>query len=491
MGLQDGRSYIASLRDGREVWLDGERVADVTRHPALRETIASLAELYDLQHDPALAERLTYRDEETGERCAVAFQLPRSRADLARKRDAYRIWAEASCGHLARSPDYVNGNVMTLAEAAEFFGRYERSWADNVLRHHQRVRRGDVFSTHALNNPTADRSRAVSRQERPDATLHVVRETDAGAVVRGAKLLATLSPMAQELMVLNSRALQPDEDRYALAFSVPIATPGLRLICREPLNRNAGAFDHPLAFRYDEMDALCVFEDVLVPWERMFIYRNVEACNALRRETSFRYHAAHQSLTRGLVRLEFTLGVAIRAVELVGSGDVLHVRQRLGTLLSYTHLVDGALALSEERCEPSPYGTVRPAFAPLQSARNLFPRFYAEMLDFIKDASASALIALPAERDFESPIADLVDTYYRGANTGAREKTALFKLAWDLSCDGFGQRGDLYERFYAGDTYLNTAAFYADYPKERLTTPVKRFLERGGGSRSEAAPGGD
>src|SRR5919197_2673024 len=270
MGIRTGRELLESLRDDRQLFIDGERVADVTTDPRFAAAARSLAELYDMQHDPALVDRMTFASPADGARVGLSFIEPRSVEDLIRRREMVKIWMDASCGMFGRSPDFLNVMLTGLAAAAAEFGKTDKRFADNLRDYPELARERDLCMTHTLLNPQVDRSRPVERQEK-DLAAKIVKETDAGIIVTGARMVSTLCAYSDDLLVLPSTFLATNADAapYAFAFAVPVATPGLRFICRPSVvHQNAASvMDYPLSSRLDEGDGLAVFDDVLVPWD--------------------------------------------------------------------------------------------------------------------------------------------------------------------------------------------------------------------------------
>jgi 4-hydroxyphenylacetate 3-monooxygenase len=233
MPARTGAAYLAGLRDTREIWFAGERVADVTAHPWLGRVARTLAGLYDLQAAPGYAERLTYPSPTSGAPVSLAFLQPRSVDDLVRRRGMFQTWAEQSGGMLGRTPDYLNAILTGFASAALFFARNGPAYAARVVAYYEWCREHDPCATHTLLDPQSNRARTQTNQPDPTAPLHVVGESTAGLVVSGARTLATLAPYADELLVYpsTSRITASDAPRYAFAFAIPVATPGLKFLC--------------------------------------------------------------------------------------------------------------------------------------------------------------------------------------------------------------------------------------------------------------------
>ncbi|MBX5492218.1 MAG: 4-hydroxyphenylacetate 3-monooxygenase, oxygenase component, partial [Chloroflexi bacterium] len=317
MPVRSGAEFLAGLRDGREVWLHGERVPDVTAHPLLGRCARTLAELYDLQHDPMLRSRLTYASPTTGDPVGLSFIQPRSVDDLVRRREMFWVWADHAHGMLGRSPDYMNAILAGCAMAADYFGRGGAEYAERLVAYYEWFRERDLCATHTFGTFRPNRARGEAQQEDPTVPLHIVGESAEGLVVSGARNMATLAPFADEMLVFPApmKWQAGDADRYALAFAVPIATPGLRLLCRESFDYGRPLADHPLAGRYEEMDCVAIFHEVVVPWERVFIKGDAGLCNGLFRETHAFDHGIHQFLVKDWVKAEFILGVAALVAE--------------------------------------------------------------------------------------------------------------------------------------------------------------------------------
>ena len=238
MPARTGAKYLAGLRDAREVWCNGERIQDVASHPLLGRTASTIAELYDLQHDPGARDTLTYASPSSGERVGLAFVQPRSADELAQRGRMYRRWAEHSLGLFGRAPDYPNTLLTGFAMAAPFFAENGPEYPDRLLRYYEWCRENDVCITHSLVDPQVNRARSQAEQADPGVALSIVGESAAGLVVSGARMLATLAPYADELLIVPSpsRVRPTEAARYAFAFAIPLATPGLRLVCRPSLD---------------------------------------------------------------------------------------------------------------------------------------------------------------------------------------------------------------------------------------------------------------
>ena len=484
MGIRTGAQYLAGLRaKPRDVWIRGKRVADVAAHPAFAKPAAHIAALYDMQHDPALQDALTYVSPTSGNRVGTAFMMSTKAEDLVKRRRAFQIWAESSFGLLGRSPDFLNTTVMAFAESPGVFEEMGPRFARNIRDYYEYARENDIFLTHALITPQTDRSKGSKDQA--DAFMHmgVVRETPEGLVMRGARMLATHGPIADEVIVYHLPGVKPGEEAYATAFAIPVDTPGVRMICREPFDEGGrSAFDHPLATHFEEPDALLIFDDVLVPWHRVFLHGNVDLANRMYTETALRNHTAHQTGVRAIAKMQLAVGVAMTVAETVKANGFLHVQEMLGEIVGYIELAKSCVIRAEVEFEHTAAGTIRAGFTPLQTLRSLMSKAYPRIIEVLQIVGAGGLLMMPTAADFASEVGDDVRRYYRGAgDTSSEDRVRIFKLAWDLAGDAFGMRAMQYERYYAGDPVRVTAGNYLSYAyKHECEALVAKALALGG-----------
>ncbi|SVC99948.1 uncharacterized protein METZ01_LOCUS352802, partial [marine metagenome] len=202
MPARTGQEYINGLKEHpREVWIDGERVEDVTTHPALRNGVKSVAALYDMQHDPEMREEMTYASPTTGDPVGLSFMIPQTVEDLELRRNMMTRWAWASCGMMGRSPDFLNVIFAAWAGASDFFAQDRPEFKQNVSNYYEYVRENDLTLTHALLNLQRRRGASATDTVSEEVALTVVKETGAGVVLRGSRLLATLGPISDELAI--------------------------------------------------------------------------------------------------------------------------------------------------------------------------------------------------------------------------------------------------------------------------------------------------
>ena len=240
MGARTGREFLDRLSAANvHVEIMGETLTGgVAGHPAFGNVVRSYAELYDMQRDPAYRDVLTYPSPLTGDPVATSFLIPKVAGDLAKRHQAFGIMAGRSMGMLGRTGDYLNSALMALAAAGGWFAQAGRPFGENLTRYYERVREQDLLCTHTLIPPQANRALSASQQGGGALMAHIVREDDNGIVIRGARMLATIGPFADELLVFPSTVLRstPEDKQYSFACAVPNDAPGLRYICREPMD---------------------------------------------------------------------------------------------------------------------------------------------------------------------------------------------------------------------------------------------------------------
>ncbi len=481
MPARTGAEYIKGLQEQeREVWLRGERVKDVTTHPALCNGMRSIAELYDMQRRPDLSDRMTYVSPTTGDRVGLSFIVPRTREDLEARREMMLHWARATCGMMGRSPDFMNVTFAAWGAAAEYFGRNRPEFAENMRRYYEYIREHDLTLTHALINLQRRRDTSGAFALEEGTALHMVRETDAGIVVRGARILATLGPLSDEIAVYSPRLARMTETHnpFALNFAIPCGTPGVKFLCRESFDLGRSHFDHPLGSRFEEMDCVVFFDDVLVPWERVFLLGDVDLVNGAGVTTHSSMHSAHQNAVKNLAKCEFVLGTALLMTETLGNAHLPHSEERLGELMMYTELTRAAMRAAEADAELDEWGVMCPARLPVEITRNLFMTAYPRMAEILQLLGSSSFMIIPSETDFESALAPDIEQYLATDASGARDRVKLFRLAWDIAGSAFGSRQVLYERFFASDPLSRARLLHSLYPKEPVMERVREFLGR-------------
>jgi 4-hydroxyphenylacetate 3-monooxygenase len=468
--MRSGSDYLKSLNDGRHIVLDGETVADVTSHPALREAAQSLANLYDIARAPERREAMTFSSPRTGDPALRAYQIPHSHADLAARRRFSETWAEATFGLMGRTLDHVAGFLCGFAATPGLFAVAGQRFADNVTAFYERARDEHLYLSYAIVPPQIDRSKPAHKQSDPTLHAGVVKERDDGIVISGAQQLATAAIYSDYLYLSCIHPLQPGDENYANGLVVPISAPGLKLYPRRSFAAlAANSFDYPLSSRFDETDSYVVFDNVFVPWEHVFIYRNLEICRDQWWKTPAHLYGNHQAQARYVTKLRFMIGLAKRLNEMTGNDTNPAVGTAMGELAALVSVYENMLLAHEVTATVDADGVLWPSRTTLYSAMALQSELNGRMLEIIRELAGSAMITLPSSlHDFDKPDAARdIERYMRSASTGAKERMALLRHAWDFIGTEFGSRHQQYEKFYGGASFLikqNVNRFY-DYKR--------------------------
>lgn len=487
MALMSAADYTNSLRDGRTVLLDGRRVDDVTTDPAYRRAVESIGRLYDLASDPAHAETMTFATE-SGARANRIWQLPQSYGELVERRRALEAWSIEHVGFMGRAPDHVASCISGMYMGIERFEAYDPNRAKALADYYHYARDNDLYLSYVIINPQADRSKAAADQADPFLTAGVVDETSEGLVIRGAKMLGTGAVLSHEVLVTCIQPLTPDDVAYAVSFVVPIGTPGLTLLSRRSYEAAAtSVFDAPLASRFDENDAILYFDDVVVPWERVFVDRDVKMTLAQFHETPAHVFQNYQAQVRLAVKMKFLTGLAHRIVATNGLFPIPQVRETLGQLAAEANMVESLVAAMEAR--GSMHGDF---FVPdrhtLYTAQVLTQQLYATFVGRIRDLAGGGLIMLPSSiHDYESDeVRRLIGKTQQSPVASSDERVKLFKLAWDAIGSEFGSRHQQYEMFYAGATFVTKGHSFRTYDWDAAGAMVDTVLA----ATPDPTPGG-
>jgi len=482
MSARTGREFLERLSAARvHVEIMGETVTGgIPDHPAFRNVVRSYAELFDMQHDPEYRDVLTYPSPTTGDPVATSFLVPRTPQDLAKRYAAFQLWAGRGLGMLGRTGDYLNSALMALGAAHEWFAQAGPGFGENIRNYYEMVREQDLLCTHTLVPPQANRAVTASQQAGGSLMAHIVREDDDGIVIRGARLLATIGPFADELLVFPSTVLRnsPEDKQYSFACAIANDTPGLRYIAREPMDYGRPRHDHPLGSRFEEADAIVVFDDVHVPYERCFVLGDPELCNGFYTQTSAVVHMTHQVLARTTAKTAYILGLVSLLTEAIGIEQFQHVQADVAEVIATLETLRAFARAAEADAAVNDHGVLTPAWPPLNTARNLYPRLYQRFPEILRKLGASGLMALPTEADVTGPAAADIATYLQAAMLGGAERVKLFRLVWDTCISAFAGRQALYEYYFFGDPVRMAGAYVASYDREPYKAAVRAFLDR-------------
>jgi len=476
-----GQQYIDGLRDGRAVYIDGQRVEDVTTHPAFRQAVRSVARLYDLAADPANAD-VMLADSPYGEApINVAHMIPRSKADLEHRQGGLRRWSESTFGLMGRSPDHVAGFFAGFAGNAGVFARAGQEYADNVVNFHKKMCREDLYLAYVIVPPQIDRSKPAHQQADPHLYAGVKAERDGGIVIQGAQMLGTGMALADYVHLSTIFPLRPGDENYAISLAVPVGTPGVKVHSRRGYAAGAtSTFDYPLSSQFDETDSLVVFDDVFVPWENVFVYRDLDLVQAQWWETPAHILGNNQAQVRFATKLDFLTGLAHRVAAMNGVAELPPVRGTLGELAAHATLVSGLVHGAVQNCTIDEYGVARPGHAESYANMTLQSEVYPKVLGMVRELCGGGLIQLPSSvEDFRSEdVAATIETYIQSPGVAAVDRVKLLKLVWDLVGSEFASRHVQYEMFYAGAPFVVKMRMFQNYDFDQADALVESALER-------------
>jgi 4-hydroxyphenylacetate 3-monooxygenase len=475
--LMTGEDYLESLRDGRRVYIGGELVDDVTAHPAFRNAARSFAAIYERKRASENRDVMTF--EEDGETFSSYFLLPKTPEDLARRFETHRRIASWTYGLIGRSPDnfpsYVSGLVMDPA----MFDRIRPGFGDNIRNYYRHMRRDDVFVSHTVTNPQGWRAANPAEPPRTTPTLRVVDEDDRGVTVNGLKMLGTASVFCHETWCGNLQPVAPGQEKESITCVVPLNAPGVSIWSRKPYERYAvSEFDNPLAARFDESDSAVLFENVKVPWERVFCHDNVEMTRAIYVRTPGHAQANHQANVRFLEKLKLIVGVAQKLADVNNVGHIPAVQFTLGRLAAMEATLEGLIMgqISCGEAQVPGYHTVNRRY--VYAALHWCTNHHAEICDVVRELMGAGVFQMPADASVltNPETRGAFETYWSTPGQSAQERMKLFKLAWDLLGSDFAGRHMQYEKFYAGPSFVMNTYSYLTAPWKEWTATVDTLM---------------
>ncbi|HKA72888.1 MAG TPA: 4-hydroxyphenylacetate 3-hydroxylase N-terminal domain-containing protein [Xanthobacteraceae bacterium] len=475
--LMTGQDYLDSIRDGRCVYIGGERVEDVTTHPAFRNAAHSFAMIYDRKRAAENRDVMVCEDE--GDTFSTYFLLPHTREDLARRFETHRRIAAWTYGLIGRSPDNFPSYVSGLATDPALFDSIRQGFGDNIRSYHRHMRRNDIFVSHTVTNPQGWRPVNPAEPPRQSPTLRVVAEDDAGVTINGLKMLGTASVFCHETWCGNLQPLVPGQEKESITCAVPLNAPGVSIWSRKPFERYAvSEFDNPLAARFDESDSAVLFENVKVPWERVFCHDNVEMTRAIYMRTPGHAMANHQANVRFLEKLKLIVGIAARLAEMNNVGHVPAVQFALGKLAALEATLEG-LIMGQINCGEAQvpgYHTVNRRY--VYAALHWCTNHHAEICDMVRELMGAGVFQMPADASVlaNAETREAFETYWSTPGWPAAARMKLTKLAWDLLGSDFAGRHNQYEKFYAGPSFVMNTYSYVTAPWKEWTGSVDALM---------------
>ncbi len=467
-GLRSGQQYIDALKnDGRRVFLDGEEVSDVTSHPAFEEAVRSIADLFDIAHDPANRDVMSYTSPATGEPVNVIWRMPKTTEELSIWRGAVEKWSESNFGLIGRGPDHVAGYFSGWASAPEIFDDGSgRDFAGNMIRFYEFLRDNDVYITYTVVPPQIDRSKPAHGQSPPDLYAGVTEERDDGIIIQGAQMLGTGAALSDYVNLSTISPMQEGDDNHAINVAVACNAPGVRILSRRSYASAASSvYDYPLATRFDETDAFVIFDNVFVPWEQVFVYKNMDICLRQWWETPAHIMGNNQAHIRFTTKLRFMMGVVHRVAEMNGVLDNRAVQAQIAKIAAYACLYEGLLEAQFATAATNAKGYVEPGYQAHYAAEGWQSDIYPKMLNLMREICGGGVIQLPSSAaDFGNPeIRKDLERYIQSPGYPAEERVKLMKLAWDLIGSEFAGRHDQYEKFYAGPPFITQRRIFDYY----------------------------
>lgn len=448
MGARRGHEYVAGLKDGREVWYGAERI-DITEHPVFAGSVKGMADYFDYQWEHQ--DDCLFPSPETGDLISVAHLRPRSAQDIGRRHVAFERFARYSVGMLGRTPDYVN---VVLAGHVSRTDLWEKAsspvYHERIAAYQKMVAEQDLALTHTIVHATIDKSIGELDGANADLTLQVVDRTDEGVVVRGAKLLATLGPIADECYVYPATPIKPGYEKYAISFAIPMNAPGVVVVCRDHYGVDQSVEDRPFSSRFDEQDGVVIFDDVLIPHERVFIDGELDLYNSVNQGTATG-NTQQQTAIRSAVKLEFAYDLLVEVARTTGQDARPDVVQMLGEVHAYLGITRALIHSAEARSSDWGGGAWF-LHDDIGLLRNIMSEWMIRVNDIIKSIGSHNLLATPTQAAFDDPrLGPLLERYLPGAkDVSARERARIMRTAWDFAGSALGSRIELYERFYLG-----------------------------------------
>ncbi|MYH76336.1 MAG: 4-hydroxyphenylacetate 3-hydroxylase [Acidimicrobiaceae bacterium] len=486
--MRTGDSYVESLRDGRNVILDGVPVEDVASHPAFSAGVRTVARLYDFAADPANRQLMTYESPTDGRPVNLSWLVPRSVDDLRRRRLAIEAWSELSFGYLGRSPDHVASFFAGFSGSLDTFAKAGDRYAENVQRFYEWARDEDLYVTYTIIHPQIDRSKGPHEQYEPNLYASIARSSEDGVVVRGAQMLGTGTLMSDYLFVSSIQPLPPGADDYGLSVAIPVNHPRLRIYPRRPYGRDiTAAGDYPLSAAYDETDALVVFDDVDVPAEHVFVDRDRDITLAQFNRTPAHLLGNTQAQIRYAVKMRFLAGLASQLAEWSGQAKDRNFQLSLARVAAQASVPYGMVLAGEYNATIDGNGVARPDPEMLYAAMTLQPALYRDITYALREMTGGTTIQVPSSVSaWDDPVtrADF-ERFVRWPEVDAEHRVALLKLVWDAIGSEFASRHFQYEMFYAGSASVVQGRLYRNYDWERARSMVLRCLAETPGPHRE------
>ena len=427
MGLKTAAEYRASLNDGRVVYWGGEKITDITTHPRFQVPIEVAAKDYAYD-DPALRDLLTYETED-GSLAHRVYQVPRTTEALEKR---------IELGRQMSIVGGVTGVYMALLQIKDRLAAVNPQFAENIETMYRYARDNDLRAAEVITDAKGDRSKKAHQQIDPDLYVRIVERRNDGIVVRGAKLHITGAALVHELVVMPTKSMREDEADYAVAFSIPVNAPGVRIINRSFAPAELNEFDYPASAHHSMPEGFVVFDDVFIPWDRVFLAGEWQLAGAfaaalgLWERTLGLVMAAHEA--------ELMVGLADLVTEAQGKERDPHVQDAISELICYAEMIRMGIEYSVQHYESTPDGMLHPNTLGINCTKYYYATNFHQMVKQLHDVAGGLVITLPEEADLRHPEAGAYLRKYLAAkpDTDIEQRMRVFTLIRDMTADALG-----------------------------------------------------
>ncbi len=459
--IRTGNEYRSSLQDDREVYINGERVKDITTHPQFKPLIDVRARIYDMQHEKATQDVMTF--EANDERFPVGNQIPTKQEHWSAKRQAVDTVMKKIKGVVTRVGDETVGEMWSLADGAEILNEIDSRFSANIKNHIQLAVEQDPFHVSANTDPKGDRSLRPQDQD-PDMLTHVVKETDEGIVIRGAKY-ETAAAYSNQAFMKPTIANWGDAtySDYALGCIVKMNAPGVKHICRAGFQNEGSIEDYPLSHRFDEIDTLMVLDDVLIPWEDVLFYQHTRAAVFIR-STLHRYSAL-PFVQRLITYADMMIGAALWNVKQTGLDKQPAVQEKLAQLAVYREGINAHLTACIAMAEQSPGGFLMPNQSLLMTGRVHAVSQLPAMMHIARELCGGQICVTPDHATFEGEDTGpwMKKFYTINERWDSEDRRKLLAFARDLLNSGYAGHRLTFHLFAQSPPFAHLAAVYRNF----------------------------
>ena len=464
MALMTGQQYRESLRDGRQVFVSGKKVEDVTTHPAIKPMVDTMARLYDLQHDPRYKDVFGFVNEE-GELCSRVYKCPDTIEDLRNRREMTAAILNEVSPVIDRFGDETVTPLFVMKDRKALLDKYDKRYYRNAVGWLRKLQRNNWFLTSGNTDPKGDRSKQPYQQDDPDMFTRVVEEREDGIVIRGAKFETGACYAHAAFVKPTVGAWVPENTDYAVACIVPLNSPNLRHICRAPHFDQPNAFDKPLSSQFDELDTLIVFDDVFVPWENVIFSRKPELAALIRQD--LHNWASQGFLNRAYAKADTLVGAALLLTEHTGLANVPPIREKVSLLMGYRETIRAFIHASEAEHQISESGMVMPNLSIQNAGRVYASSHFYEMSQILRDLAGGTAVMQPDQAMLDSPeTGPDVKKYFRIGKVSAEDRLKALNLAAELTASSFAGRMCAYAMFAESPPMVQAMSLYNSFDRK-------------------------